>query len=268
VIGSDLYVCGSIGPIAKWDGTNWSSLGGVFNNEPQCLAVSGTDLYVGGSFTTAGGDSANRIAKWSASGGWSALGSGTNGNVLSIVVNGTDLYAGGFFTTAGGDSAYYIAKWDGTNWSPLGSGTNDAVFTFALDGNNLYVGGQFTTAGGKPSGYIALWHIPGTVGVEEISSHIPEGYTLYQNYPNPFNPLTTIRFSLPVSGLVKITIYDVQGQEIETLVNKELAAGEFEVNWNAGNFSSGVYFYRLQSYPFTGRRDEGFTETKKFILLK
>ena len=89
------------------------------------LAVSGTNLYAGGYFTTAGGVPANNIAKWDGS-AWSALGSGMGGirvyAVYALAVSGTNLYAGGNFTTAGGVPANYIAKWDGSAWSALGSG--------------------------------------------------------------------------------------------------------------------------------------------------
>ena len=85
--------------------------------------MSGTNLYAGGYFTTAGGVAANNIAKWDGS-AWSALGSGMNGqpDVYALAVSGTNLYAGGCFTTAGGVPANNIAKWDGSAWSALGSG--------------------------------------------------------------------------------------------------------------------------------------------------
>ena len=83
------------------------------------------NLYAGGCFTTAGGVSANRIAKWDGS-SWSALGSGMNDSVYALAVDASgNLYAGGYFTTAGGVSANRIAKWNGSSWSALGSGMND-----------------------------------------------------------------------------------------------------------------------------------------------
>jgi len=132
------------------------------NNTVYALAVIGTDLFVGGNFTTAGGDSASRIAKWSDSGGWSALGSGLNGGVNALAVIGTDLYAGGLFTTAGGDSANCIAKWSTPGgWSALGSGMNHFVNALAVNGTDLYAGGVFTTAGGDSANRIARWSASG-----------------------------------------------------------------------------------------------------------
>src|SRR5438445_2203855 len=90
----------------------------------SALAVSGSDLYAGGNFTTAGGSTANSIAKWNG-GSWSALGSpvtGMNNEVVALAVSGSDLYAGGVFTTAGGSAANSIDRWNGRSWSALGSG--------------------------------------------------------------------------------------------------------------------------------------------------
>jgi len=136
----------------------WSALGTGLDNAVQALAVIGTDLYAGGSFTTAGGVSANSVAKWDGV-NWSPLGSGMNTNtaVQALAVIGTNLYAGGQFTTAGGVSANYVAKWNGSTWSALGSGMNGHVFTLVVMGTDLYAGGNFTTAGGVSANNIARW---------------------------------------------------------------------------------------------------------------
>jgi hypothetical protein len=149
--------------IAKWDGNRWSAvgsgLGGADGVNPpgvQALAVSGSDLYVGGSFTTAGGAPATNIAKWNGS-VWSALSSGINGGVYALAISDSDLYAGGWFTTAGDVSANYIAKWNGCSWSSLGPGMNGFVGALAVSGSDLYAEGNFTTAGGFSANYIAKW---------------------------------------------------------------------------------------------------------------
>ncbi|MFA5832202.1 MAG: TIM-barrel domain-containing protein [Bacteroidota bacterium] len=89
---------------------------------------------------------------------------------------------------------------------------------------------------------------------------LPENFQLEQNYPNPFNPITTIRYAVPYSAHVKLTIHDILGREIAMLMDNEQSAGWKELQWNANNVSSGVYFYRLQS--------GGFAEMKKSLLLK
>src|SRR5205085_10483935 len=119
--------------IARWDGTGWSVLGSGTDTSVLAVAVSGTDLYAGGYFNTAGGIAATNIAKWDGT-SWSALGSGMGGacpfkcpHVTALAVSGSRLYAGGLFTTAGGVAATNIAKWDGSGWTALGAGINGAA---------------------------------------------------------------------------------------------------------------------------------------------
>ncbi len=155
--------------IAMWNGSMWSGLGNGVGGGPYpsayALALDGSGgLYAGGSFTTAGGKSANRVAKWNGS-AWSALGTGINDDVYALATWGGVLFAGGMFTTAGGNTANYVAEWNGSSWSPLGSGVNrdsyPRVTRLDVDARgNLYVGGRFTTAGGKPSSNVALWSWP------------------------------------------------------------------------------------------------------------
>jgi PKD repeat protein len=127
------------------------------------MAVSGTNLYVGGYFATAGttNDVVNGIALWNGS-SWSALGSGLNGYVYALAVSGTNLYVGGHFTSAGGVAVNNIAVWNGSSWSALGSGVTGLygghVDALVVSGTNLYVGGEFTSAGGVPANNIAVWN--------------------------------------------------------------------------------------------------------------
>ena len=138
----------------------WMALGTGANDSVSAIAVSGSDVYVGGSFTSAGGVTANHIAKWDGS-AWSALGTGTSGFVETIVVSGSDVYVGGSFTSAGGVAANHIAKWDGSAWSALGNGlgtaTNTSVSAIAVSGSDVYVGGTFTSASGVAANCIARW---------------------------------------------------------------------------------------------------------------
>lgn len=91
-------------------------------------------------------------------------------------------------------------------------------------------------------------------------NQIPEGFMLAQNYPNPFNPSTTIQFSIPKSLHVKLSVYDVLGKVVSTLVNEEKAAGTYTVEFDASKLSSGIYFYKLET--------ANFSSTKKLILMK
>jgi len=85
-------------------------------------------------------------------------------------------------------------------------------------------------------------------------------YKLYQNYPNPFNPTTSIRYELPLDGVATLKIFDILGQEIETIVNEFKNAGGYEIDFNATGLPSGIYFYQLQA--------GSFVETKKMVLLR
>ncbi|MEO8514229.1 MAG: T9SS type A sorting domain-containing protein [Ignavibacteria bacterium] len=98
------------------------------------------------------------------------------------------------------------------------------------------------------------------IGIEPINNSIPEKFALLQNYPNPFNPETKINFSVPEKSFVEIKVYDALGRETAVLLNEEVNAGNYDVNFNASSYPSGIYFYRLS----TG----SFTETKKMVLVK
>jgi len=89
---------------------------------------------------------------------------------------------------------------------------------------------------------------------------LPTNFDLSQNYPNPFNPTTTIRFSIPQAGNVRITVYDVTGKMVQTITNSYYSRGTFNVNWNASSYASGVYFYRIEAGTFN--------QVKKMVLLK
>lgn len=158
---------------------------------------------------------------------------------------------------------------DGGNYTNYGSKnitlssqmkTYDLVFTMqsATNANaRLYIdmGGSNTNVQidnvylGEP--------IPSDTEDEDI---LPTEYRLDQNYPNPFNPSTKIRYSIKEVGQVKLTVYDILGREVETLVNGEMVVGNYEINFDASELTSGIYFYTLQ----TG----SFMETRKMILLR
>jgi hypothetical protein len=129
------------------------------NGSVHALAVDASgNLYAGGSFTTAGGITVNRVAKWNGT-SWSSLGGGVSSVVYALEVDTTgNVYAGGNFTTADGLTVNRIAKWNGTSWSSLGAGTSSTVFALDLDASgNLHVGGSFTTAGSVTANRIAKW---------------------------------------------------------------------------------------------------------------
>ena len=108
----------------------------------------------------------------------------------------------------------------------------------------------------------------GINGLNPVNNNIPAGFCLYQNYPNPFNPITNIKFEIPLSigvsegrgVFTKLIVYNLLGREIVTLINQPMQAGSYSVDWDASNYPSGVYFYKLET--------ENFVESKKMVLLK
>lgn len=98
------------------------------------------------------------------------------------------------------------------------------------------------------------------IGIQQISTEVPASYSLEQNFPNPFNPVTNIRFELPAKSFVKLTVLNSLGQEVAELVNTNLAAGKYNYDWDASKYSSGIYFYKMET--------ENFSEVRKMILVK
>jgi hypothetical protein len=135
--------------------------------------------------------------------------------------------------------------------------------TLRVEGGNLSmkdnVGGTFINTIVKDGQSIVITN-PAIESVNVNSIGIPIVYKLFQNYPNPFNPTTTIKYSIPQSGLVTLKVYDLLGKEVITLVKEEKTAGIYESVFDASHLSSGVYFYKLQS--------GNFIQSKKLILLK
>lgn len=125
--------------------------------------------------------------------------------------------------------------------------------------DTIYVIGGGTIAGLQPVNTNEAFIPAKTVNINPVSN-IAEGFTLSQNYPNPFNPSTKIRFTIPIKGNVRLTVFDITGRHIEDLHNGELNTGAYEVTWNADRLSSGVYYYTL-SY-------DDNVQTRKMLLVK
>ena len=153
----------------------------------------------------------------------------------------------------------YISSDNGASWSPFNDGLiND--WTFA----DVEINGSY------------IWALRNFFGnayrrpVTELLTDVkdtdikPDDFYLYQNYPNPFNPSTTLKYSIPAGSKVMLRVFDMLGNEIETLVNEEKPAGTYEISWNAssaaGGLPSGIYFYQLTAGPFV--------QSKKMILMK
>jgi hypothetical protein len=140
------------------------------------------------------------------------------------------------------------------NWAAINQGliAPGYVFSILLANNYIYAGTSNS-----------LWRRPLSeiiIGVQNISTETPSSFSLSQNFPNPFNPTTNIEFALPKSGLVTLRVYDILGKEVATLVNEVKNAGSYSVDFSASNFTSGVYFYKIET--------NGFSDIKKMMLIK
>jgi photosystem II stability/assembly factor-like uncharacterized protein len=113
-----------------------------------------------------------------------------------------------------------------------------------------------------PTDWSDIWSFTtaNSIGINYISSSTPSNFKLYSNYPNPFNPETKIKFDIPFTSDVKVVVYDELGRNIETLVDGKLNVGKYEIQWNAKNLNSGIYYLKMICYKYT--------ETRKMVLIK
>lgn len=151
-------------------------------------------------------------------------------------------------------------KWDFNNDGMIDSEEQNPSFTYTSAGIytvRLIVQNGVTTDTLIRTDYISVGQ---TTGILETSPSIPDQYELFQNYPNPFNPETKIKFHLAQAGNIKFLIFDLLGNNVETIYAGYKNAGEYEVNFNSSGLASGVYIYRLET--------ENFSTSKKMMVLK
>jgi hypothetical protein len=175
--------------------------------------------------------------------------------VYDSALSNIKVYKNGVLTSTVSQTPLNISAGSGFK---VGGYSTSATFTGKLDEFRIYKRALDSTE------VAATWdmNIPCALvtGVSGKISNIPANYMLYQNYPNPFNPSTKISYAIPKAGNVELKVYDVLGREIAVLVNEFRQAGKYSVTFDAGNLSSGVYFYTVKSGDFT--------DTKKMTLIK
>jgi len=278
VVGTDEGIYYSTDSGASWFPTN------IQNIYIPSLASSGNYVYA--AIPTGGGiyRSANNGVNWS-------LSLQSTVDYIEVAAKDNYAYAGSFFGGARYSSSYG-GSWFVSNGFPsdasifaIGAvGDGMVIFGTDLSPNWIYVSydygsffapyseGLFENASVEAfainetytfagTDYNGIWRRlrPGVVNVQ-AQQNVPEEFNLSQNYPNPFNPSTTIEYSIPESGFVKLEVYNSIGEELATLVNEYKEAGNYKINFDATDLSSGIYYYRLAS--------NSFTDIKKMILLK
>ncbi|MDX1373701.1 MAG: T9SS type A sorting domain-containing protein, partial [Nitrososphaeraceae archaeon] len=182
------------------------------------------------------------------------------GLIGPMTIHGNDVYVG----YLGSDKIYRSTN-AGIDWTQLDTtGLNGATFDNSAE-NQIALDAQgyiyaYCRVFGNPDLTGVYRSTQPISGIEKETNILPKEFTLYQNYPNPFNPSTTIKFSVPFRTNVSIKIYDLLGVEIKTLIKDEFVQGIYNVEFDAGNITSGIYFYIITA--------GNFRETKKMILLK
>jgi hypothetical protein len=227
--------------ISTNNGSSWTQTS-LNNQTIYCFAISGSNIFAG-AYSSAGIYlSTNNGSTWSQT-------SLNNRSINSLIVSGSNNII------AGSDGyGVYLSTNNGANWVLK----NDGFVNPNLRAYSLCIFNNYIFAGTDYSAYRRL--LSEVIGINPISNEIPAKFSLSQNYPNPFNPVTKIKFSLPKSSYVKIFVYDALGRVIDKLVNEQLNAGTYEVDWNAEKYSSGIYYYKLSAGDYS--------ETMKMILLK
>ncbi|MGQ9798544.1 MAG: T9SS type A sorting domain-containing protein, partial [Ignavibacterium sp.] len=174
-----------------------------------------------------------------------------NGNNVSLKWNtATEVNNSGFYV----ERKTLNGEWKSIGFVP-GAGTTTENRTYNFSDKNLTEGKYLYRL--KQVDFNGTFEYSNIIEVDVVS---PAKFELAQNYPNPFNPNTSISFTIPQSGNVKLSVYNLLGQEITTLVNEYKEAGTHNIQFNAANLNSGVYLYKLES--------NGLTLTKKMTLLK
>ncbi|APF19660.1 Por secretion system C-terminal sorting domain-containing protein [Caldithrix abyssi DSM 13497] len=162
---------------------------------------------------------------------------------------------------------------DSLNSAPALSVTLDLSDTLQLDEGRAWIGFTAGTGAAYEKHYILSWkYVPASsVGIQEkLQNQIPRQFALLQNYPNPFNPTTIITYELPKTSRVSLTIYNLLGQKVRTLINTHQPAGQYQVQWDGkddfGNpLASGIYLYELKARTVL---KENFIQVKKLVFIK
>jgi len=220
-------------------GVNWTQIVNPYNNQNEIK------FFTQNLNTIYAGTMSGLYASTNNGDSWTLK---SNGMPISSVQGLT--YVNNIIYAATSTQGIYKSTDNALTWQSYNDGiSNNTIYSISSGGPVLF-------AGGSGSFYIRN---PET-SINHIGENIPSKYSLGQNYPNPFNSSSKFKFEISKSGDVKIIVYDIQGREVQTLVNERLSAGTYEVRFDGSMLTSGVYFYRMVTH--------GFTEAKRMLLIK
>lgn len=275
VHGNKIYVAGqfnSAGDIsylnfAVLTDNKWSGLGDIENigieGGTNVVKVINNEIYIGGYLQLERFGEYYGILKWDGK-EWIEIGDrlmsdSDNVFVLSIEPYQDGLIAGGLFKNIGNLEVNNLAYFDGSEWSEIGGGVQPGVSNIALFNNKILISGPSEIFAGGGIGIGLVQYDLNVTSVEDENQTINE-FALFQNYPNPFNPETRISYYLPKSAEVELSLYNMLGQKLRTLLREFQTSGRHEVRLHASDLSSGVYVYELKSGDLIQR--------KKLLLVK
>lgn len=253
-----------------------SRYNGPGNSEDEATDIeidgSGNTYVTGEAFFNPGSSSDYATIKYSSSGNqqWAARYNGTGNTVdraedVEVDISG-NVYVTGVSRGSATEDDFTTLKYNTSGVQQCEARYNspgnnfDLASALAVDASgNIYVTGRSTNTGFSTITNIKYMMVP--LSVNGQNTEIPQKFSLEQNFPNPFNPSTKINFDIPLNAVdIKLVIFDAAGREVEILLNNELNAGSYTVDWNASQYSSGIYYYRLEA--------NGFMDIKKMVLLK
>jgi len=227
------------------DGKSWvGKNAGIESQWVNSIAICGNNIF--GGFQS----DDTHIGGVYVSNTWGDIWSIANTGLTNIFINSLIFYDKNLF--AGTKAGVFLSTNFGTNWSSMGL-SNMNILSFSISNNNIYVGTQGGGILRRPISEMIT-------DVEQQSLDLDKNFTLNQNYPNPVSRSTTISFSIPKDGYTSLKIFNILGEEVATLVSKELPAGTHNVRWNASSLPTGIYFYCLESGMFR--------ELKKLVLSR
>jgi hypothetical protein len=159
----------------------------------------------------------------------------------------------GNYIFAGTEYVVYLSANNGADWVIRTEGFNNIIEVYSLlIANNYIFAGTCSSAWRRPLSEI--------IGINNISENVPSSFSLIQNYPNPFNPTTNIRYQIKNTGIIKLVICNILGNELQALINEKQSPGTYEVKWDASAYPSGIYFCKITAGDFS--------DIKKMMLIK